>query len=250
VPASVWVVLPTYDEAATLEPLVHAVVAALPGVRVLVVDDGSPDGTGEIADALAVAREDVEVIHQPRKAGIGRAYVAGFRHALNAGAGAVFEMDADGSHDPADLPRLLDRVAGGADVALGSRYVPGGGLIDWGPTRRRISRMGCAYARRMLGVDVRDLTSGLKCFRATALEAIDYASVRSQGYAFQVELTYRALRRGLQVEEVPIVFRAREHGRSKMSWAIAAEAAWVVPALRFGRRRWNDSGEPARLPII
>jgi dolichol-phosphate mannosyltransferase len=247
--APVWVILPTYDEAENLEPLVRAVLAAVPGVRVLVVDDSSPDGTGEIADALAAERSDVEVIHRPRKSGLGRAYVSGFRHALHAGAGTVIEMDADFSHDPADVGRLLDRVAGGADLALGSRYVPGGGLIDWGPARRRISRMGCEYARRVLGVDVRDLTGGFKCFRASALEAIDYASVRSQGYAFQVELTYRALRRGLRVEEVPIVFREREHGTSKMSWAIAAEAAWLVPALRFGRRQWEDSVQPARLPI-
>jgi dolichol-phosphate mannosyltransferase len=247
--APVWVILPTYDEAENLEPLVHAVTAAVPEVRVLVVDDSSPDGTGEIADALAAERDDVEVIHHPRKSGLGRAYVSGFAHALRAGAGTVIEMDADFSHDPADLPRLIDCVASGADVALGSRYVPGGGLMDWGPTRRRISRMGCEYARRVLGVQVRDLTGGFKCFRAGALEAIDYGSVRSQGYAFQVELTYRALRRGLRVEEIPIIFREREHGVSKMSWGIAAEAAWLVPALRFGRRRWEDSAEPARLPI-
>jgi dolichol-phosphate mannosyltransferase len=225
------------------------VLAAVPDVRVLVVDDSSPDGTGEIADALAAERTDVEVIHRPRKSGLGRAYVSGFEHALRSGAGTVIEMDADFSHDPADLGRLLDCVAGGADLALGSRYVPGGGLIDWGPMRRRISRMGCEYARRVLGVGVRDLTGGFKCFRASALEAIDYASVRSQGYAFQVELTYRALRRGLRVEEVPIVFRERERGISKMSWGIAAEAAWLVPALRFGRRRWEDSVEAVRLPI-
>jgi dolichol-phosphate mannosyltransferase len=248
-PAPVWVILPTYDEAENLEPLVHAVLGAVPGAHVLVVDDSSPDGTGEIADALAAARDDVEVIHRPRKSGLGRAYVSGFEHALRAGAGTVIEMDADFSHDPADLQRLLDCVAGGADVALGSRYVPGGGLIDWGPARLRISRMGCEYARRVLGVDVRDLTGGFKCFRASALEAIDYTSVRSQGYAFQVELTYRALRRGLRVQEIPIVFREREHGKSKMSWAIAAEAAWLVPALRFGRRRWEDSVQAARLPI-
>ena len=248
-PAPVWVILPTYDEAENLESLVHAVLGAVPGVHVLVVDDSSPDGTGEIADALAAAVDGVEVIHQARKSGLGRAYVSGFGHALRAGAGTVIEMDADFSHDPADLPRLLDCVAGGADLALGSRYVPGGGLIDWGPARLRISRMGCEYARRVLGVDVRDLTGGFKCFRASALEAIDYASVRSQGYAFQVELTYRALRRGLRVEEIPIVFREREHGRSKMSWAIAAEAAWLVPALRFGRRQWEDSVQPARVPM-
>jgi dolichol-phosphate mannosyltransferase len=156
-------------------------------------------------------------------------------------------MDADLSHDPADLPRLLAPLAAGADVVLGSRYVPGGGIQDWDALRRGLSRFGCGYARRVLGVPVRDLTGGFKAFRASALEAIDYATVRSQGYAFQVELTYRALQRGLRVEEVPIVFREREHGDSKMSALIALEAAWLVPALRFGRRA--DSREPADVPM-
>jgi dolichol-phosphate mannosyltransferase len=244
----VWVILPTYQEAGNVGRVVRAVLDALPGAHVLVVDDSSPDGTGAIADALAAERDDVEVLHRPRKSGLGRAYVAGFAHALASGAGTIVEMDADFSHDPADLRRLVERVAD-ADVVLGSRYVAGGGIADWGPLRRSLSRFGCEYARRVLGVGVRDLTGGFKAFRAGALEAIDYGSVRSQGYAFQVELTYRALRRGLTVTEVPIVFRERENGDSKMSARIALEAAWLVPALRFGRRRWADSGEPADLPI-
>jgi dolichol-phosphate mannosyltransferase len=242
-PAPVWVILPTYNEAENLERVVAAVLAAVPDAHVLVVDDSSPDGTGAIADAL----DGVEVLHRPRKSGLGRAYVAGFSRALEAGAASVVEMDADLSHDPADLPRLLERLAAGADVVLGSRYVPGGGIQDWDALRRGISRFGCGYARRVLGVPVRDLTGGFKAFRAGALEAIDYASVRSQGYAFQVELTYRALRRGLAVEEVPIVFREREHGDSKMSALIALEAAWLVPALRLGRHA--DSREPADVPM-
>jgi dolichol-phosphate mannosyltransferase len=244
-PAPVWVILPTYNEAENLETVVAAVRASLPEARVLVVDDSSPDGTGAIADGL----DGVEVLHRPRKSGLGRAYAAGFAHALRAGAGSVVEMDADLSHDPADLPRLLEPLAAGADLALGSRYVPGGGIRDWDALRRGISRFGCGYARRVLGVPVRDLTGGFKAFRADALEAIDYASVRSQGYAFQVELTYRALRQGLEVVEVPIVFRERERGESKMSALIALEAAWLVPGLRFGRRRWEGSGEPARAPV-
>ncbi len=240
---SAWVILPTYNEAENLETIVAAVLAAVPGVHVLVVDDSSPDGTGAIAEAL----EGVEVLHQPRKSGLGRAYVAGFAYALAAGATAVVEMDADLSHNPADLPRLLAPLSEGADVVLGSRYVPGGGIQDWDALRRGLSRFGCSYARRVLGVPVRDLTGGFKAFRASALETIDYASVRSQGYAFQVELTYRALQRGLRVEEVPIVFRERERGDSKMSALIALEAAWLVPALRLGRRA--DSREPADVPM-
>jgi dolichol-phosphate mannosyltransferase len=242
-----WVVIPTYNEADNLEPLVHAVRAAAPDAHVLVIDDGSPDGTGAIADRLAAAHADVEVLHRQGKGGLGGAYVAGFTHAVENGAATVVQMDADFSHDPVDLPRLLERVAAGADLALGSRYVPGGGITDWGPVRRGVSRGGCAYARRVLGVGVHDLTGGFKAWRATTLQALDYASVRSQGYAFQVELTYRAVQLGLRVDEVPIVFREREHGRSKMSARIALEAAWLVPALRL--RRWEDSGEVARVPI-
>jgi dolichol-phosphate mannosyltransferase len=255
-----WVVLPTYNEAENIEPMVRAVLAALPQVRVLVVDDSSPDGTGAIADDLAAELPAVSVLHRPRKAGLGQAYVSGFGHALAAGATHVVEMDADFSHDPEDLPRLLASADAGADVVLGSRYVAGGGVTDWGLVRRAISRAGCRYARAVLGVRVRDLTGGFKCFRAEALHAIGYETVRSQGYAFQVELSFRALRRGLRVEELPITFRERERGESKMSWRIAWEAAVLVPRLRFGRRRVlrasavavvapSGSGEPDQLPI-
>jgi len=236
---SVWVILPTYDEAENLEAVVGGVRAALPAARVLVVDDGSRDGTAELADELARADPGVAVIHRPGKAGIGRAYVAGFSAALSGGADFVVEMDADLSHDPADLPRLVAAAEEGADLALGSRYVAGGGVADWGLDRRVLSRFGCAYARHVLGVRVRDLTGGFKCFRAAALQAIDYPSAGAQGYVFQVELTWRALRAGLTVVELPITFRERRHGRSKMSARIAREAVWRVPALRFGPRRWR-----------
>src|SRR3954470_20431108 len=209
---SVWVILPTYDEADNLEAVVGGIRASLPEAEILVVDDNSPDGTGQLAEALGT-----RVLHRPGKAGLGAAYIAGFAHALAEGAGFVVEMDADLSHDPADLPRLLAPAVDGADLVLGSRYVTGGGIENWGLERRSLSRFGCAYARRVLGVGVRDLTGGFKCFRATPLQAVDYTSVRAQGYAFQVELTYRAVQLGLRVDEVPIVFREREHGRSKMS---------------------------------
>jgi dolichol-phosphate mannosyltransferase len=231
-----WIVLPTYDEAENLEGIVAAVRTAVPEARVLVVDDASPDGTGAIADRLAAADAAVQVLHRPGKQGLGRAYVAGFERALAAGAEFVIEMDADFSHAPADVPRLLAAARAGADLALGSRYVPGGGVENWHPVRRLVSRGGCEYARRVLRVPVRDLTGGFKCFRADALRAIDYGSVRSQGYAFQVELTYRALRGGLRVTELPIVFRERREGQSKMTWRIAAEAAFMVPRLRADTR--------------
>jgi len=240
-----WVVLPTYNEAENVEPLVTAALAKLPpSARVLIVDDNSPDGTGRIADRLAAEHDAVSVLHRPGKKGLGPAYIAGFRRALGEGAGLILEMDADFSHEPAYLPRLLD-AAGRADLVVGSRYVPGGGVGDWGPLRRAISRGGSAYARFLLGVDVRDLTGGFKCFRREVLEAIDLDAVRSRGYAFQVELTYRAIQRGFEVAEVPIVFRDRRVGASKMSRAIVAEAIWRVPLLRFaGGRRGGAQGGP------
>jgi dolichol-phosphate mannosyltransferase len=242
-----WLILPTYNEAENIESLVRAasevLMAAAPeGFCVLVVDDGSPDGTGQIADRLAGEHEWMEVLHRHEKNGIGPAYLAGFRHALANDAGCLMEMDSDFSHDPADLARLLEAVEGGADLALGSRYVPGGGVSDWGLLRRLISEGGSTYARLVLGLRVRDLTGGFKCFRREVLEAIHFDSVRSQGYAFQVELTYRAVRAGFRVQEVPIVFRDRQQGESKMSWRIAAEAMWLVPRLRFGGQ------PPQRIP--
>jgi dolichol-phosphate mannosyltransferase len=233
-----WLILPTYNEAENVQAIVRAsgevLAAAAPeGYRVLVVDDGSPDGTGALADELAGEHDWVEVLHRTEKNGIGPAYLAGFGHALQRGAGYVMEMDSDFSHDPADLARLLAAVHGGADLALGSRYVPGGGVRDWGLVRRFVSEGGSTYARLVLGLKVRDLTGGFKCFRREVLEAIHFGSVRSQGYAFQVELTYRAVQAGFRVVEVPIVFRDRQHGESKMSWRIAAEAMWLVPLLRF-----------------
>jgi len=231
-----WLVLPTYNEAENLEALVAAVLPKLPDdARVLVVDDDSPDGTGRIADRLADENERVEVLHRTKKEGLGPAYIAGFRKALAEGAGLILEMDADFSHDPAYLPRLLE-ASKRADLVIGSRYVEGGGVANWGALRRGISRGGSAYARLVLGVEVRDLTGGFKCFRREVLEAIDLDSVDALGYAFQIEMTYRALRAGFKVAEVPIVFRDRHAGSSKMDSSIVREAIWRVPRLRFGRR--------------
>lgn len=227
-----WLVLPTYNEAENLERFVRAVLAAAPGLHVLVVDDSSPDGTGGIADRLAGELPAVEVLHRAAKEGLGRAYLAGFERALASGAELVLEMDADFSHDPADLPRLL-AAAENADLVLGSRYVAGGGVQDWGLVRRLISRGGCWYARLLLGVPVRDLTGGFKCFHRRVLEALQLDDVHADGYGFQIELTYRAIQRGFTVREVPIVFRDREAGSSKMSARIAIEAVWKVPALRL-----------------
>jgi dolichol-phosphate mannosyltransferase len=228
-----WLIVPTYNEAGNIAAFVEAVRAKLPGsARVLVVDDDSPDGTGRIADELADRHEGVSVLHRPRKEGLGAAYIAGFERALAGGAAYVLEMDADFSHDPAYLPRLLE-VGARTDLAIGSRYVPGGGVGDWSPLRRAISRGGSAYARTVLGIGVRDLTGGFKCYRREVLEAIDFASIRSRGYAFQVETTYRTIRLGFDVVEFPIVFRERRAGRSKMGRAIVLEAAWRVPMLRL-----------------
>ncbi len=232
----VWVILPTYNEVENLERIVGAVLARLPGSRrVLVVDDNSPDGTGEIADRLAAADESVDVLHRERKEGLGPAYLAGFRVALDGGAQRIIEMDADFSHDPSYLPALISATED-ADLAIGSRYVPGGGVTEWGPLRRFISRGGSAYARVSLRLPIRDLTGGFKCFRREVLEAINLDTIEARGYAFQVETTYRAIKAGFRVVEVPIVFKDRRDGTSKMSKAIVAEAIWRVPAMRF--RRW------------
>ena len=236
-PGPAWLILPTYNEAENLEPLVRAAMPVLEhatpdGYRILVVDDSSPDGTGAIADRLAEELETLEVLHRRRKTGLGQAYLAGFDVALHNGAGHVLEMDADFSHDPGDLARML-AAAQNADLVLGSRYVPGGAVADWGAVRRLLSRGGGWYARMMLGLDQRDLTGGFKCFRREVLESIDLPTAKSQGYAFQVELTYRAVRRGFRVVEIPIVFSERRVGTSKMSSRIALEAAWLVPQMRF-----------------
>ena len=237
-PGPVWVILPTYNERENLEPLVRSVLAVLescaPEHAILIVDDSSPDGTGELADRLAAKNSRVRALHRPGKEGLGQAYLAGFRRALDEGARLLVEMDADFSHDPACLPAMIE-AAREADLVLGSRYVPGGDVANWGPVRRLVSRGGCWYARAVLGVNVRDLTGGFKCFRRQALEAIDLDTVRSQGYAFQVEVTYRVLRAGLRVGEIPIVFADRRVGQSKMSRRIVAEAVWMVPRLRFAR---------------
>ncbi len=242
-PLPIRVVLPTYNEADNLEAITAAVLDAAPaGTGVLVVDDGSPDGTGEIADRLAAADERIDVLHRHTKEGLGPAYVAGFHRALDSGAERIVQMDADFSHDPADVPRLIAATmdaGGGADLALGSRYVEGGGVGDWGAGRQAISRWGSIYARTWLGLAVNDLTGGFKCFRRGVLEAIHIETVSALGYAFQIETTYRAARAGFIVAEVPIVFSDRRVGESKMSRAIVAEAAWRVPIMRFRGTRWS-----------
>jgi dolichol-phosphate mannosyltransferase len=228
-----WVILPTYDEAENLERIVGAVLEHLsPSGTVLVVDDNSPDGTGEIADRLAGSDGSVRVLHRARKEGLGPAYLAGFHLALDAGAEQIIEMDADFSHDPAYLPRLIG-AAENADLVIGSRYVPGGGVTEWGQMRRFISRGGSAYARMVLDLPIRDLTGGFKCFRRATLEAIDLGALSAHGYAFQIETTYRVRRAGLRIVEVPITFEERRAGASKMTGSIVAEAMWRVPLLRL-----------------
>jgi dolichol-phosphate mannosyltransferase len=225
------VCLPTYNERENLEAMLRALAPF--GVRVLVVDDSSPDGTGEIADRLAEELDFVSVLHRERKEGLGPAYLAGFRRALADGAEYVLEMDCDFSHDPKDVPRLIAACEAGADLALGSRYVEGGGTENWGVGRRLVSFGGSFYARAMLGVGVRDLTGGFKCYRRPVLETIDLDAIHSKGYAFQIEGTYRTLRKGFRVVEVPIRFVDRTAGTSKMSRAIFLEAVVRVPRLRL-----------------
>jgi dolichol-phosphate mannosyltransferase len=231
-----WLVLPTYNEAENIEAVVRAALPQLESTglphRVLVVDDGSPDGTGDIADRLAGELEPVEVLHRNRKEGIGPAYLAGFGYAIAHGADLMLEMDSDFSHDPRDIPRLV-AAASDADLVLGSRYVDGGGVTDWGAARRLISRGGSLYARLVLGVPIHDLTGGFKCFRREVLESLDLQSVGTDGYGFQIEMTYRAIRAGFRIVELPILFRDRRVGASKMSARIAVEAFWKVPGLRF-----------------
>ncbi len=225
--------LPTYNERENLEPMVHALGGlAVEGLEVLVIDDNSPDGTGGIADRLAAELPWVHVLHRESKEGLGPAYLAGFRRARELGADLVFEMDCDFSHDPNDVPRLIS-AAENADLVLGSRYVRGGGTRNWGLTRRFISRGGSLYAQLLLQLGIRDLTGGFKCYRRDVLETIDLDGISSLGYAFQIETTYRALRAGFRVVEVPITFADREVGGSKMSKTIVLEAIWKVPALRL-----------------
>jgi dolichol-phosphate mannosyltransferase len=228
------VCLPTYNELENLAPMIDALEQVLrEGDRVLVIDDASPDGTGELADRLAAEKPFVSVLHRAAKEGLGPAYVAGFRRALADTAELVLEMDCDFSHDPADVPRLIAAAEDGADLVLGSRYVKGGSIPNWGATRRFISLGGNIYAQVFLGSRLRDLTGGFKCFRARVLETIDLGEISSKGYAFQIETTYRVLRAGFTVVEVPISFSDREHGHSKMNGSIVVEAVWKVPLLRL-----------------
>lgn len=245
-----WIVLPTYDEADNIEPITAAILAALPGVTLLVVDDGSPDGTGRLADALAAADARVRVRHRTAKQGLGRAYLDGFGIALAGGAERVVQMDADFSHDPAALPGLLEPLERGtADLVIGSRYTAGGGVVDWGLGRKIISRGGSLFARIVLGLPVNDLTGGFKAWRATTLGAIPFDGVHAGGYVFQIEMTFRADRSGARIAEVPIVFRDRRVGQSKMSRRIVIEALVVVVQLRaeelLGRLRRRG---PAKTP--
>ncbi|MDP8959012.1 MAG: polyprenol monophosphomannose synthase [Actinomycetota bacterium] len=240
-PPDVVAVIPTYNE---VENLARVVAATLDqGYRVLVVDDASPDGTGELADRMAIREPRLTVLHRSRKEGLGRAYSSGFRRALQMGAEVVCEMDADSSHDPSDLPRLVRTVQEGADVALGSRYVKGGATPDWPAHRRFLSRAGNLYARTILGLPVRDVTGGFRAFRPAALQALEPATCRSSGYAFQVEMVWRAVRAGMRVVEVPVVFRDRRHGSSKMTGRVVLEAMWLVT-------RWGVRARAAWLPFV
>jgi dolichol-phosphate mannosyltransferase len=230
------VCLPTYNERENLPRMIEALRLVLrEGDRVLVIDDNSPDGTGEIAAALALEHPCVDVLHRAQKEGLGRAYIAGFRHALADGAELVLEMDCDFSHDPADVPRLIEAAEDGADLVLGSRYVPGGGTRNWGLARRFISRGGSVYTALFLHMGVKDPTGGFKCFRRPVLERLDLDAITPRGYAFQIEMTYRAKRAGFEVVEIPITFVDRVVGQSKMSRAVVLEAIWRVPLLRVGR---------------
>lgn len=228
------IIIPTYNERDNLTSLHTQIHDALPAADILVVDDNSPDGTGQLADSLAAKHSYLKVLHREGKLGLGTAYLAGFSHAMSSGYDFVFEMDADFSHDPCYLPSLLGAAVEGADVVIGSRRVPGGGTENWGLGRQLISSGGSLYARTILGLPVQDLTSGFKCFRRSVLEAIELESVRSNGYSFQIEMTYRAIQRGFRVVEVPIVFVDRRAGQSKMSRSIFLEAMGMVWRMRLG----------------
>jgi dolichol-phosphate mannosyltransferase len=250
----VWLTIPTFNEVGNLERIVRSALErldqAVPGDhRVLIVDDASPDGTGQLADLLAAELPAVEVLHRGGKRGIGRAYLAGFERALAQGAELVIVMDADYSHDPAYLPALL-AAAEHSDLVLGSRYVPGGRIAEWPALRRVLSRAGSLYARSILGVQVKDLTGGYRCIRREVLEQVELQTLRSQGYVFNIELTFRALRAGFKVTEVPIVFHDRAIGESKISLSIAIEALWLVPVLRFPKlaRSWPARNAPLAQP--
>lgn len=250
----VWLTLPTFNEAGNLERIVRDALTQLEAVapgecRLLIVDDASPDGTGALADRLAAEQPAIEVLHRQGKRGLGRAYLAGFERALAGGAELVVVMDADYSHDPAHLPALL-LAAEHADLVLGSRYVPGGEIVDWPPLRRLLSRAGSVYARAILGVGVRDLTGGFRCIRRQVLEAVELPTLRSQGYVFNIELTFRALRCGFSVSEVPIHFHDRTVGESKISLGIAIEALWLLPVLRFPKlaELWPARNAPLAAP--
>lgn len=231
---AVTVVVPTYNERENLPHIAAAIL--LQGFSLLVVDDDSPDGTGEIADSLAREAPRLSVIHRIAKEGLGRAYAAGFDHALEQGARIVIEMDADFSHNPMDLPRLVEAIDAGADLAIGSRYVPGGSTPDWPLHRRLISQAGNWYARTMLGLPIRDATAGFRAYRAEALRALPYRTARASGYGFQVEMAWRAYQAGFDIREVPIVFRDREQGKSKMGLGIVLEAMWLVTKWGIARR--------------
>ncbi|GGQ15212.1 polyprenol monophosphomannose synthase [Streptosporangium pseudovulgare] len=239
-PGRVLVVVPTYNERENLPAIVGRVRAAVPEAHVLVADDASPDGTGAVADELAAGDDHVHVLHRPGKQGLGAAYIAGFRWGMAEGFDVLVEMDADGSHQPEELPKLLERLAGGADLVIGSRWVPGGEVVNWPASREFLSRGANVYARMMLGIPVRDATAGFRAYRAATLEKIGLDDVESQGYCFQVDLTLRTVRHGLRVAEVPIVFVERTAGVSKMSRGIMVEAFWRI-------MQWGLSGLPGRL---
>ena len=237
----VLVIIPTYNERDNLEPIAGRIRSAVPSAHILVVDDGSPDGTGEIADKLAASDSRVHVLHRAAKSGLGKAYIAGFTWGLEHGYGVLVEHDADGSHDPADLPRMLAAAADGADLVIGSRYVPGGTVVNWPKSREILSRGANIYVRMMLGIGVHDATAGFRAYRADTLRAIGLDQIDSQGYCFQVDLTLRTSEHGFTIREVPITFTERARGASKMSRAVVAEALWRVAqwgvAKRLGRRR-------------